>query len=234
MALHALALQVSRPSTQVFPHVPQFPLSLVRLTQLPLQPLCPAAQQMPLVQLLLAHCGLVWQLTPLPTGVPQVPAVPQTVPAAVQVPPGPPQQDWPEPPQAQVDVAAAQVRNWPHWATPAPVQQGWPTAPQGMTPVALTVNMVDAPVTVTVTVALRAPPAEGRKLSISVQLPLAGMAAVQPLLTVSSVELLLVSAGTLVARSPPLMIITEVGALTPTLTLPRLMVAGLAVSPTGS
>jgi hypothetical protein len=105
-----LATHVSLPSTQVLPHVPQFALSLVRLTQLPLQPLCPAWQQMEPVQLLLAHWGLVWQAMPLPVGGPQVAAVPHTVPAALQVPPAPPQQGWPEPPQAQVEVAAAQVR----------------------------------------------------------------------------------------------------------------------------
>ena len=160
--------------------------------------------------------------------------VPQTVPAAVQEPPPPPQQGCPEPPQAQVEVAAAQVRLEPHWGTPAPVQQGWPTAPQGMMPVALTVNMVAAPVTVTVTVALRAPPAEGLKARDRVQLAPAAMAAVQPLLMVSSAVLLLVSTGTLVGRSPPLTIITEVGVLALTVTLPRLTLAGLAVRPTGS
>jgi hypothetical protein len=61
--------------------------------QLPLQPLCPVAQQIPLVQLLLMHWGLVWQVILLPTGAPQVPLVPQTVPNALQVPPGPPQQN---------------------------------------------------------------------------------------------------------------------------------------------
>ena len=69
---------------------------------------------MPLVQLLLAHWGLVWQAMPLPTGAPQVALVPQTLPAPVQVPPAPPQQGWPAAPQAHVDVAAAQVRFAPH------------------------------------------------------------------------------------------------------------------------
>jgi hypothetical protein len=93
LPLHRLDEQVSFPTTHVLPQAPQLVLSLVRLTQLPLQPLWPAAQQMLLVQLLLAHWGLVWQVTPLPVGVTQVAPVPQTVPAAVQVPPLPPQQD---------------------------------------------------------------------------------------------------------------------------------------------
>jgi hypothetical protein len=76
---------------QVFPHVPQLELSVDRATQLPLQPLWPAAQQMPLLQLPLAHCGLTPQATPLPVGATQVALVPQTVPLAVQVP-APPQQ----------------------------------------------------------------------------------------------------------------------------------------------
>lgn len=65
--------------------------------------------------------------------------------------------------------------------------------------------------TATVTRALRAPPAEGLKLSARVQLPSAGIAPVHPLLMVSSATLPLVKLGTLVARSPPLLITTDVG-----------------------
>jgi hypothetical protein len=89
---HALATHASFPTTHVLPHAPQFALSLVRLTQLPVQPLCPAWQQIEPVQLLLVHCGLVWQVMPLPVGGPQLALVPHTVSAALQVPPAPPQQ----------------------------------------------------------------------------------------------------------------------------------------------
>jgi hypothetical protein len=234
LPLHRLAVQVSFPATHALPQVPQFALSRVRSKQLPAHPLWPGAQQIALVQLLLAHWGLVWQATPLPVGGAQVALVPQTVPAALQVPPAPPQQGWPEPPQAQVDVDAAQVRLTAHGATPAALQHGCPTAPHGITPVALTVNMTVLPETATVTVAVRAPAADAVNVSKSVQLRPGPIAAVHPLLMVSSAGLLLVSVGTLVAMSPPLTIITEVGVGAPLTKLPRVTLAGLADRPAAS
>ena len=91
-SLQLLLKQVSFPSVHALPHVPQFELSVARVTQLPLQLLWSTAQQIPLVQLALAHCALTAHATPLPVGATQVALVPQTVPAAVQVPPGLPQQ----------------------------------------------------------------------------------------------------------------------------------------------
>lgn len=173
----------------------------------------------------------------MPSGAPQVALGRQTVPVAVQVPFWPPQQGWPEPPhetQVAGDVVE-QVRLVAlHGATPAPVQHAPPAPPQA---VALTVNIVVLPVTATMTVAVRAPLVDALKVRDSVQLepavPTPVRAAVQPV-TVSSVVLPLVIAGTLVVASPPLLIDTDAIAGVPTVMLPRLTVAGLADSPAAS
>jgi hypothetical protein len=178
------------------------------------------------------------QATPLPAGATQVPAVPHTVPAAVQAPLEAAQQSCPEPPHAtQVDVAAAHVRLLAlHGATPAPVQQGLPEPPQATMLFAVTVNIVVLPVTETMTVALRAPVADAVNLSDRVQLapvvPVPVRATPHPL-TVSSVVLLLLITGTLVATSPPLLIVTDDITGTPMVTVLRATVAGLADNPAG-
>jgi hypothetical protein len=63
----------------------------------------------------------------------QLPAQPQTaldvhtIPAPLQLPPAPPQQGWPLPPQAQ--VPDAQVRFAPQAPCPVPEQHCWPWPP---------------------------------------------------------------------------------------------------------
>ena len=139
---------------------------------------------------------------------------------------------WQVPPFAflAAQVLPEQKRSVVLQVPPAPPQHAWPRAPQGFTPVAVTVNITDAPDTATVTVALRVPVADGLKDIERVHAPPPmGIAAVQPPVMVSSAVLLLVIVGTLVATSPPLMIITDVVALVWTVTLPRLTLAGLAV-----
>jgi len=118
-----------------------------------------------------------------------------------------------------------------------PVQHEFPLPPQATILVAVTENIVVLPVTETMTVALRAPVADAVNLRDRVQLapavPLAVSAVVQPL-TVSSVVLLLLIIGTLVATSPPLMIDTDDITWTPIVTVPRRTVVGLADSPAGN
>ena len=89
---HVPFVHVSLPAGQTLPHVPQFALSVANDTQLPLQPLWPAAQQIPLVQLLLGALTVDLARDAVAGGSYAGAAVPQTVPAAVQVPPAPPQQ----------------------------------------------------------------------------------------------------------------------------------------------
>ena len=50
------------PEPQAFPQPPQLLLLLVVSTHVPLQPVCPPGQQMPLEQLMLTHCALLVQL----------------------------------------------------------------------------------------------------------------------------------------------------------------------------
>ena len=103
--------------------------------------------------------------------------------------------------------------------------------------VAVTVNIVVLPLTETMTVALRDPTSDAVKLSDNVQVapvvPVAVSAEPHPLI-ISSLVLLLVIVGTLVATSPPLMIDTDPGVATPMVMVPRLTVVGLADSPAGS
>src|ERR1039457_2108340 len=50
------------PEPQAFPQPPQLLLLPVVSTHVPLQPVCPPGQQMPLEQLVLPHCALLVQL----------------------------------------------------------------------------------------------------------------------------------------------------------------------------
>jgi hypothetical protein len=78
-ALHVPLVQVCCPNVHGLPQAPQFELSVARATQLPVQPLWPAAQQTLPLQLLLRHWGLVWQGLPLPScGGPESIAMPRS------------------------------------------------------------------------------------------------------------------------------------------------------------
>lgn len=136
-----------------------------------------------------------------------------------------------------MDVALAQIRLVAlHGVTLGPVQHACPPPPQGFVAVAETVNIVVLPVTETMTVALRAPTADAMKLSESVQLapalPVPVSAEPHPL-TINSLVLPLLIAGTEVATSPPLLIETDPGFATLTVTGPRSRVAGFADNPAG-